>query len=165
MLLGSFVGWVRLVQLQGTYRPIRSLLLEVLGPSLSAILTQHRSLRACMEAAFIVTYRLPRPNNPLTASCGMSTHLARTLRRVTLLSPIGPNALVLMRRAILLWLTLRVLRVPRIPLAKRSLVAGVVISFPTPEQMARQAAPLSLRALWPKQGGTGSLFIVLRTLV
>lgn len=77
----------------------------------------------------------------------------------------GPKAFVFMRKASLLWLTFCLLSVVSISLAKRSFVAGVVIEFPTPEQIARQALPLSLRALWPRQGGTGSLFVILSRLV
>lgn len=151
--------------LQGRYRRMRKLLLAVLGPPSKAVLTRQRSLNACIEAAFMVIVPLLRVTSPLNAPCEMETHLARTLRFLTLLSPIGPKALVFIRSASLLNLIFPPCNVLNMCGAKRSFVAGVVIEFPTPEQIARQALPLSLRALWPKQGGTGNLLKILRTLV
>ncbi len=94
----------------------------------------------------------------------MVTRLARTLRLRTLLSPIGRNAFVLIRSAILRCATFSSLTVVRIEGAKRSFVAGVVMELLIPEHTARHAAPLSLRVVWRRQGGTGNLFAVVSSL-
>lgn len=51
--------------LHGLYRPIRRLLLSVLGRPTRRMFTQQRSLTACISAAFIVTIRYLRPTSPL----------------------------------------------------------------------------------------------------
>lgn len=113
-------------------------------------------LSACIEAALMVATCFYPLSRWVIVVCCILKRLARTGRCVVLLLPMGRKALVLIRSAILLNLKLCVPTFLTSLGAKRSFVAGVVIDFLNPEQMARQCAQLTLLSLWPRQGGTGT---------